>query len=97
MPRILTKELNIRIQRAEEAIKDWMLSNKKSETTPEECMEVLVQARLYEYDSHGRAHYFREDLRTLRDNHRLDMFSHIEIKQTAPGRRWTICVKGVNE
>lgn len=58
--RIVADELINRVHRAEEKIYDWMTSNNKSETTPELCMEVLVNTLIYKYDSNGRGHNFRE-------------------------------------
>ncbi len=89
--RIVTDELINRIHRAEKTIYDWMTSKNKSDTTPEECMEALVNSSLYKYDSNGRGHYFREDLRTLRDNDKLETtFNKILVKQLVPGAAWYI-------
>jgi hypothetical protein len=89
--RIATDELIIRVHRAEETIYDWMTSNNKSGTTPELCMEVLVNTLIYKYDSNGRGHNFREDLRTLRDNGLLQTtFKRIAVKQRVPGAAWSI-------
>lgn len=68
-----------------------MDSNNIVETTPEECMEILVEKLIYVYDSNGRGHHFREDLRTLRDNNILaSEFDKITVKQRIPGAPWHI-------
>jgi hypothetical protein len=91
--RMLNIEILQRVKQAEDIIYDWMLNSKKAITEPETFFEVLVKCGLYKYDSKGRAHYFREDLRTLRDNNKLDIFTKINVIQNAPGRPWIINVK----
>jgi len=56
-------------------------------------MSLLVEKNLYEYDRNNRGHYFIEDLRTLRDNNQLDLFTDLIIKQKAPGSKWYIRAK----
>ena len=87
--RIVTDELINRVHRAEETIYDWMTIKNIVETTPELCMEVLANKLLYKYDSNGRGHHFREDLRTLRDNDLLGTtFKRIAVKQRVHGAAW---------
>ena len=89
--RIVTDELITRVHRAEIAIFNWIISNNIVETTPELCMEVLVNNLIYKYDSNGRGHNFREDLRALRDNALLETtFKKISVKQRVPGALWSI-------
>lgn len=89
--RIVTDELINRAHRAEEVIHNWMTSNNIVETTPELCMEVLVERSIYVYDSNGNGHHFREDLRTLRDNSLLEItFTRIAVIQKKPNTPWYI-------
>lgn len=57
---------------------------------PKDYMESLATNNIYKYDNNGRSHYFREDLRTLRDCNRLDLFSELVIEQSTPKARWYI-------
>lgn len=89
--RIVTNELIDRVHRAEETIYDWMSSNNILEATLESCIEVLVNNSLYKYDSKGRGHNFRKDLRTLRDKDLLETtFKRIAVKQKKPNTPWYI-------
>ena len=91
--RKVTQDLLLRISRAEEVVSKWMHKNGIGEIDPEGCMPVLVNNNIYELDSKGRAHYFREDLRTLRDCNNLDAFSKLTIEQAVPGAKWFIKLK----
>lgn len=88
--RILTNEVLQRVKSSEVVIHTWMKNKEKSYTEPEECFEQLVKAGLYKYDSKNKAHYFREDLRNLRENNNLNIFTKIFVTQDAPGRPWAI-------
>ena len=95
-PRIVTDLIN-RAHKAEETIFDWMTSNNIVETTPEDCMGVLVNNLLYKYDSKGRGHNFRKDLRTLRDSGLLETtFKRIAVKQKKPNTPWFIEIGSSN-
>lgn len=61
------------------------------ETTPDLCMDILVNNHIYKYNTKGRGHYFRKDLRTLRDNGLLETtFARIAVKQRVPGAPWFV-------
>ena len=70
--RVITNDVLQRVSKTDQVISMWMSANKISEITPEDCMSLLVEKNVYEYDSNNRGHYFREDLRTLRDNNQLN-------------------------
>lgn len=87
--RQVNSELINRVRKAEKIILACMAEN--SSTTPELCMPELVKHDVYKYDSKGRGHHFREDLRTLRDNNMLETtFEKIKVKQSKPGAHWYI-------
>lgn len=89
--RIVTDELINRVHRAEGTIYNWMTSNNIVETTPEECIEALVNNHIYKYNSKGKGHNFRKDQRTLRDNGLLETtFKRIAVKQRVSGTAWYI-------
>ncbi|MDK2823806.1 MAG: hypothetical protein PWP71_1724 [Clostridia bacterium] len=88
--RYLTNEIISRVNKVDRIVSEWMRQNRINEIDPEGCMEILVKNEIYKYDSKGRGHHFREDLRTLRDCNRLDIFSSLLIEQTIPGSRWWI-------
>lgn len=88
--RIVTDELINRVHRAEETIYNWMTSKNIVETTPDLCMDMLVNNHIYKYNTKGNGHNFRKDLRILRDNGLLDTFKRIVVKQMKPGAPWYI-------
>ena len=90
MPRIFTEDVKQRVQMAEIVIYNWMNSEGKYETNPEECMDILSKSELFNRDWNDRAFYFREDLRTLRDNNHLDIFKDIIVTQKNKRSRWNI-------
>jgi len=91
--RVVTNDVLLRVSMADQVLSMWMTANKKYEITPEDCMSLLVERNIYEYDRNNRGHYFREDLRTLRDNNQLNLFTDLIIEQKAPGLRWYIRAK----
>jgi hypothetical protein len=91
--RIVTNDVQQRVSRADIELSKWMKEQGIFEIDTESCMGLLVEKKIYDYDWNHRGHYFREDLRTLRDNGRLDVFSHIAIEQKEPGSKWIIYLK----
>lgn len=94
--RTVTDEVMKRILKVDIELSAWMGENETCEIAPESCMEFLVGKKIYNYDRNNRGHYFREDLRTLRDNNRLDLFTNLSIEQKAPGSRWYIKLKNIS-
>ena len=90
MSRELTDEIFVRIAKVDKLISNWMHEKSIPEIDPEGCMHMLVEQGVYPYDSKGKAHYLREDLRTLRDCGRIDTFESLKIEQKVPGSRWFI-------
>ena len=90
MPRTLSNDAIARLGRVDRILSEWMRSEKIQEIDPERCMPLLVAKGIYEYDWNGRGHYFREDLRTLRDCGDIKSFKNISVEQTRPGSRWWI-------
>lgn len=90
--RIITNEVLQRVNRAEVIIKDWMIKNNQVCTTPEECFDNLVKAGIYNYSRNQKASEFREDLRNLRDNGKIDIFTEIKVHQTIPRSSWKITI-----
>lgn len=88
--RIISTEVLKRVRRTEEIIYERMINSNNPVTRPELCIEVLVSAGVYEFDSKNKAHFFREDLRNLRENNKLDEFTKISISQESPGKPWII-------
>lgn len=82
-----------RVSMADHELSEWMRENRTYEIDTESCMSILVEKNIYEYDWNNRGHYFREDLRTLRDNSRLNLFTNLAIEQKAPGSKWFIKLK----
>jgi len=91
--RILTNDVLQRVSRADQEVSNWMRTNGTYEIDTESCMGILVERDIYEYDWNNRGHFFREDLRTLRDNNKLDVFTHLVIEQKTPGSKWYIKLK----
>lgn len=91
--RVITNDVLQRVSMADQVLSNWMRADKISEVTPEDCMSLLVEKNVYEYDMNNRGHYFREDLRTLRDNSQFNLFTDLIIEQKAPGSKWYIKVK----
>ena len=77
--RIFTEDVRKRILRADEVICKWMIEARQTETTPEECIDILVDAGIYKKKHNGEASYFREDLRNLKANSKLDIFENITV------------------
>lgn len=92
--RIMTEGLNERIRKIDKILCEWMHKKNYSETDPEGCIDLLVNEGIYKFDSHGRAHYFREDLRTLRDCGKIDIFENLKIEQKTRGAKWYIRLIG---
>ncbi|PKM88142.1 MAG: hypothetical protein CVU87_08145 [Firmicutes bacterium HGW-Firmicutes-12] len=91
--RIITYDVLQRVSKADQEISKWMRTNGTYEIYPESCMSILVEKNIYEYDWNNRGHYFREDLRTLRDNNSLDVFTSLIIEQKASRSKWIIKLK----
>ena len=91
--RVITDEVLQRVVRADQVLSSWMQANEIYEIDPKGCMSKLVENGIYDYDSKYKGHYFREDLRTLRDNKKLDFFNNLSIEQNKPGSRWFIKLK----
>jgi len=70
-----------------------MRADKIYETAPETCMSKLVEQNVYKYDWNNKGYHFREDLRNLRDNNKLDHFTNLVIEQKLPRSRWIIRLK----
>jgi len=81
MGRMLNNKMLERVLIAETIIYNWMLNKGITISVPEECIDELVSQNIYKYDSKKKAFNFREDLRTLRDNERLDVFTKIRVTQ----------------
>lgn len=88
--RVITNDILVRAAKADMLISNWMREKSLSDTDPEDCISLLVEQGIYSYDSKGKAHHFREDLRTLRDCERINVFKQIKIEQKMPGSRWFI-------
>jgi|GEM_PF-6246069 len=91
--RVITNEVLQRVDRADQVLSNWMRANGIYEIDPEGCMSKLVESGIYKYDSKNKGHHFREDLRTLRDNNKLDLFTNLVIEQNKPRSRWLIKLK----
>lgn len=93
--RELNNRIFTRIAQVDKIISNWLHEKSIPEVDPEGCMPLLVKQGLYPYDSKGKAHHFREDLRTLRDCGRIDAFENLKVEQKVPGARWyiSLCTK----
>lgn len=91
--RKITNDVLYRVSRADRELGLWMTTERIYETDTESCMSILVEKNIYDYDRNNRGHYFREDLRTLRDNSRLNIFENLIIEQKAPGSKWFVKLK----
>lgn len=78
--RVVTNDVLQRVSRADVEVSKWMKEKGIPEIDTENCMDLLVEKKIYDYDWNHRGRYFREDLRTLRDNGMLDAFSHLVIE-----------------
>lgn len=94
--RELTNEVLVRSKKVDTIVSNWMYEKSLSEVDPEACISLLVEYGVYHYDSKGKAHYFREDLRTLRDCGKIGIFEHIKVEQNVPGTRWVISLYNKN-
>lgn len=92
--RIVTSDVLQRVSKADIEISKWMKEKGIFEIDTESCMSLLVEKNIYDYDWNHRGHYFREDLRTLRDNGRLNVFTNLAIEQSEPGLKWYLHLKG---
>jgi len=91
--RVVTNDVLQRVSRADVEVSKWMKEKDIFEIDTEGCMSLLVEKNVYDYDWNHRGHYFREDLRTLRDNSMLDAFKQISVEQKEPGTKWIIHLK----
>jgi uncharacterized protein YeaC (DUF1315 family) len=91
--RKITNDVLQRVLRADIELGRWMTTERIPETDTESCMRTLVERNVYNYDWNNRGHYFREDLRTLRDNNQLNVFNNLIIEQKAPGSKWLVKLK----
>lgn len=92
--RSISNSVLINISKVDQVLSEWIRAKGKTETYPEECIDILVEKGIYNLDSKGKAHYFREDLRTLRDCNELMKFENLLIEQRTAGAKWYIRLKG---
>jgi hypothetical protein len=83
----------IRISKVDVVISDWLRENGLFETEPEKCVKILADSGIYRFEPETCAHYFREDLRVLRNIRRMDILSDLVIEQNGPMAHWHIKLK----